>query len=257
MSRSHVIDYQIKGESIQIVEVELDPMETVIAEAGAMLFMEDGITFEAKMGDGSNANQGLFDKLLSAGSRILTGESLFMTHFTNRGNRKAKVGFSAPYPGTVIPIDLAASPNNELIVQKDGFLCAAFGTKVSITFNKKIGSGLVGGEGFILQKLQGDGKAFVHAGGVVIERTLNNETLRVDTGCVVAFESHIDFDVQTSGGLRSMIFGGEGIFLATLRGTGKVWLQSMPIRKLIQALAPYGGNSSKEGGSLLGSLLER
>ena len=257
MSRSHVIDYQIKGESIQIVEVELDPMETVIAEAGAMLFMEDGITFEAKMGDGSNPSQGLFDKLLSAGSRILTGESLFMTHFTNRGNRKAKVGFSAPYPGTVIPIDLATSPNNELIVQKDGFLCAAFGTKVSITFNKKIGSGLVGGEGFILQKLQGDGKAFVHAGGVVIERTLNNETLRVDTGCVVAFESHIDFDVQTSGGLRSMIFGGEGIFLATLRGTGKVWLQSMPIRKLIQALAPYGGNSGKEGGSLLGSLLER
>jgi uncharacterized protein (TIGR00266 family) len=256
-SRSHVIDYQIKGESIQIVEVELDPMETVIAEAGAMLFMEDGITFEAKMGDGSNPSQGLFDKLLSAGSRILTGESLFMTHFTNRGNKKAKVGFSAPYPGTVIPIDLATSPNNELIVQKDGFLCAAFGTKVSITFNKKIGSGLVGGEGFILQKLQGDGKAFVHAGGTVIERTLNNETLRVDTGCVVAFESHIDFDVQTSGGLRSMVFGGEGIFLATLRGTGKVWLQSMPIRKLIQAIAPYGGNAGKEGGSLLGSLLER
>ena len=141
-------------------------------------------------------------------------------------------------------------------MQKDGFLCAAFGTKVSITFNRKIGSGLVGGEGFILQKLQGDGKAFVHAGGVVIERTLNNETLRVDTGCVVAFESHIDFDVQTSGGLRSMVFGGEGIFLATLRGTGKVWLQSMPIRKLIQVLAPYGGNARKEGGSLLGSLLE-
>jgi uncharacterized protein (TIGR00266 family) len=257
MSRSHVIDYQIKGESIQIVEVELDPMETVIAEAGAMLFMEDGITFEAKMGDGSNASQGIFDKLLSAGSRILTGESLFMTHFTNRGTRKAKVAFSAPYPGTVIPIDLATSPNNELIVQKDGFLCAAFGTKVSITFNRKIGSGLVGGEGFILQKLQGDGKAFVHAGGTVIERTFNNETLRVDTGCVVAFESHIDFDVQTTGSLRSMVFGGEGIFLATLRGTGKVWLQSMPIRKLVQALAPYGGNAGKEGGSLLGGLLER
>lgn len=256
MSKSHVIDYQIKGESIQIVEVELDPMETVIAEAGAMLFMEDGIQFEAKMGDGSNPSQGLFDKLLSAGSRILTGESLFMTHFTNRGSRKAKVGFSAPYPGTVIPIDLAASPNNELIVQKDGFLCAAFGTKVSITFNRKIGSGLVGGEGFILQKLQGDGKAFVHAGGTVIERTLNNETLRVDTGCVVAFESHIDFDVQTSGGLKSMLFGGEGIFLATLRGSGKVWLQSMPIRKLIQALAPYGRNSGKEGSSLIGSIFE-
>lgn len=257
MNKSHEIDYQIKGESIQIVEVELDPMETVIAEAGAMLFMEDGITFEAKMGDGSNPSQGLFDKLLSAGTRLLTGESLFMTHFTNRGNRKAKVGFSAPYPGTVIPLDLSSLPNREIIVQKDGFLCAAYGTKVSITFNRKIGSGLVGGEGFILQKLQGDGRAFVHAGGTVIERTLNNETLRVDTGCVVAFESHIDFDVQTSGSLRSMVFGGEGIFLATLRGTGKVWLQSMPIRKLIQAIAPYGGNSGKEGSSLLGSLLER
>ena len=257
MGRSHEIDYQIKGESIQIVEVELDPRETVIAEAGAMLFMEDGIQFEAKMGDGSNPNQGLFDKLLSVGSRVLTGESIFMTHFTNQGNRRAKVGFSAPYPGTVIPIDLSQCPSNQLIVQKDGFLCAALGTQISITFNKRLGSGLVGGEGFILQKLQGDGKAFVHAGGTVIERTLNNETLRVDTGCVVAFESQIDFDVQSAGGLRSMIFGGEGIFLATLHGTGKVWLQSMPIRKLVQALAPYGRNSGKEAGSLLGSFLER
>lgn len=253
---SHVIDYEIKGESIQIVEIELDPMETVIAEAGAMLFMEDGITFETKMGDGSNPNQGLFDKLLSAGSRILTGESLFMTHFSNRGNKKAKVGFSAPYPGTIIPVELSRSPNNELIVQKDGFLCAAYGTKVSITFNKKLGAGLVGGEGFILQKLQGDGKVFVHAGGTVIERTLNNETLRVDTGCVVAFESQIDFDVQMAGGLRSMVFGGEGMFLATLHGTGKIWLQSMPIRKLIQAIAPYGKNAGKESGSLLGGLFE-
>ncbi|HPH45822.1 MAG TPA: TIGR00266 family protein [Chryseolinea sp.] len=256
MARSHEIDYQIKGESIQIVEVELDPSETVIAEAGAMLFMEDGISFESKMGDGSNPSQGLFDKLLSAGSRMLTGESLFITHFTNRGSRKAKVGFSAPYPGTVIPVDLSQSPNNELIVQKDGFLCAAFGTKLSITFNRKLGSGLVGGEGFILQKLQGDGRAFVHAGGTLIERTLNNETLRVDTGCVVAFESQIDFDVQAAGGLRSMVFGGEGIFLATLRGTGKVWLQSMPIRKLVQALAPYGRNSGKEASSILGNFLE-
>lgn len=257
MNRSHEIDYQIKGESIQLVEIELDPMETVIAEAGAMLFMEDGITFETKMGDGSQANQGLFDKLLSAGSRILTGESIFMTHFTNRGNRRAKVAFSAPYPGTVIPIDLAATTGRQLIVQKDGFLCAALGTKITITFNRKIGSGLVGGEGFILQKLEGDGKAFVHAGGTVIEKTLNNETLRVDTGCVVAFEPQIDFDVQTAGGLKSMIFGGEGIFLATLRGTGKVWLQSMPIRKLVQALAPYGNNRGKEGSSILGSILER
>ncbi|MEJ1236779.1 TIGR00266 family protein [Chryseolinea sp. T2] len=256
MNRSHEIDYQIKGESIQIVEVELDPQETVIAEAGAMLFMEDGIQFETKMGDGSNPNQGLFDKLLSAGSRMLTGESLFMTHFTNRGSRKAKAGFSAPYPGTVIPIQLSELPGNEIIVQKDGFLCAAYGTKLSIAFNRKLGSGLVGGEGFILQKLQGDGKVFVHAGGTVIERTLNNETLRVDTGCVVAFESQIDFDVQMAGGLRSMVFGGEGIFLATLRGTGRVWLQSMPIRKLVQALAPYGRNSGKEASSLLGGLFE-
>jgi len=253
---SHVIDYEIKGESIQIVEVELDPMETVIAEAGAMLFMEEGIQFETKMGDGSSPNQSLFDKLLSAGSRVLTGESLFLTHFTNRGNRKAKVGFSAPYPGTVIPIDLSSSPNNELLVQKDGFLCAAFGTKLTIAFNRKLGAGLVGGEGFILEKLQGDGKAFVHAGGTVIERFLNNETLRVDTGCVVAFESQIDFDVETAGSLRSMIFGGEGIFLATLRGTGRVWLQSMPIRKLVQALSPYGANRKKEASSLLGGLFE-
>jgi len=256
MNKSHEIDYQIKGESIQIVEVELDPMETVIAEAGAMLFMDEGITFESKMGDGSNASQGLFDKLLSAGSRLITGESLFMTHFTNRGSRRAKVGFSAPYPGTIIPVDLSQLPGSQLIVQKDGFLCAAFGTKLSIAFNRKLGSGLVGGEGFILQKLEGDGRAFVHAGGTVIERTLNNETLRVDTGCVVAFESQIDFDVQRAGNLRSMIFGGEGIFLATLHGTGKVWLQSMPIRKLVQALAPYGRNSGKEGSSLLGSLFE-
>lgn len=256
MPTSHVIDYQIKGESIQIVEVELDPQETVIAEAGAMLFMEEGIQFETKMGDGSQPNQGLFDKLLSAGSRLLTGESLFMTHFTNRGNKKAKVGFSAPYPGTVIPVDLSKSPGRELVVQKDGFLCAAFGTKLSIVFNRKIGAGLVGGEGFILQKLQGDGLAFVHAGGTVIERTLSNETLRVDTGCVVAFESQIDFDVETTGSLKSMVFGGEGIFLATLRGTGRVWLQSMPIRKLVQALAPYGSNSRKESSSLLGNFLE-
>jgi uncharacterized protein (TIGR00266 family) len=256
MASSHEIDYQIKGESIQIVEVELDPGETVIAEAGAMLFMEEGIQFETKMGDGSNPGQGLFDKLLSAGSRLLTGESLFMTHFTNRGYKKAKAGFSAPYPGTVIPVDLATIRNNELIVQKDGFLCAAYGTKLSIVFNRKIGSGLVGGEGFILQKLQGDGKAFVHAGGTVIERTLNNETLRVDTGCVVAFESQIDFDVETTGSLRSMVFGGEGIFLATLRGSGKVWLQSMPIRKLVQALSPYGSSRGKEASSLLGNFLE-
>ena len=252
---SHEIDYKIIGDDIQIVEIELDPNETVIAEAGAMLFMEEGITFETKMGDGSQPNQGFMGKLLQVGSRLFTGESLFMTHFTNRGYGKRKVAFAAPYPGTVIPIDLAKLPGNQLITQRDSFLCAALGTNIAIHLNQKIGSGLFGGEGFILQKLRGDGLAFVHAGGTVVERYLNNETLRVDTGCVVAFENTISFDIQRSGGLRSMVFGGEGIFLATLQGTGRVWIQSMPISKLVQALAPYGKNQGKEGGSLLGGLL--
>jgi uncharacterized protein (TIGR00266 family) len=252
---SHEIDYKIFGDDIQFVEIELDPSETVIAEAGAMVYMEQGITFEVKMGDGSTPNQGLMGKLLSAGSRIIAGESLFLTHFTNQGQGKSRVAFAAPYPGTIIPVDLKQVRNN-LIVQKDGFLGAAFGTKLTITLNKKIGSGLLGGEGFILQKLEGDGKAFVHAGGTVIERQLNNETLRIDTGCVVAFETQLDFDIEASGSLKSMVFGGEGLFLATIRGTGKVWLQSMPIRKLIRALSPSGGNKRKEGSSILGSLLE-
>ena len=236
---SHEIDYKIIGEDIQIVEIELDPNETVIAEAGSMLFMEDGIQFETKMGDGSQPDQGFLGKLLQAGSRMVMGESLFMTHFTNRGVGKRKVAFAAPYPGTVMPINLAQINGNTLIVQKDGFLCAALGTRLSIQFNQKFGAGLFGGEGFILERIQGDGMAFVHAGGVVIERQLNNETLRVDTGCVVAFEPQISFDVQRAGNLRSMVFGGEGIFLATLRGTGRVWIQSMPISKLIQRLAPW------------------
>jgi uncharacterized protein (AIM24 family) len=180
---------------------------------------------------------------------------LFLTHFTNNGYGKSRVAFAAPYPGTIIPIDLKQVRNN-LIVQKDGFLCAALGTKLSVTLNRKIGSGLLGGEGFILQRLEGDGKAFVHAGGTVIERQLNNETLRIDTGCVVAFETTLDFDIEASGSLKSMVFGGEGLFLATIKGTGKVWLQSMPIRKLIRALSPYGKNRGKEGSSILGSLLE-
>lgn len=254
--QSHEIDYKIIGDDIQMVEVELDPQETVIAEAGTMVYMEEAIQFETKMGDGSQANQGLFGKLLSAGSRVLTGESLFLTHFTNRGYGKSRVAFSAPYPGTIIPVDLKTL-RAPLIVQKDGFLCAAMGTKFTIVFNKRLGAGLVGGEGFILQKLQGDGLAFVHAGGTVIRRELNNEVLRVDTGCVVAFEDTIDFNVETSGNLKSMIFGGEGLFVATLRGKGSVWLQSMPIRKLIQALAPYGRNAGKENQSILGQFLER
>jgi len=252
---SHEIDYKIFGDDIQFVEIELDPKETVIAEAGTMVYMEQGITFEVKMGDGSAPNQGLMGKLLQAGSRIITGESLFITHFTNNSFGKSRVAFAAPYPGTIIPVDLREL-RNTLIVQKDGFLCAAFGTKLSITLNKRIGAGLLGGEGFILQKLEGDGKAFIHAGGTVIERQLNNETLRIDTGCVVAFEPSLDFDIEASGSLKSMVFGGEGLFLATMRGTGKVWLQSMPIRKLVRALAPFGRNRGKEGSSILGSFLE-
>lgn len=253
---SHQIDYKIIGDDIQLVEIELDPMETVIAEAGAMVYMEEGINFDTKMGDGSEPNQGLFGKLISAGSRVIAGESLFMTHFTNRGYGKSRVAFSAPYPGTVIAVDLATI-GGRLIVQKDGFLCAALGTRLSIVFNKRLGSSLVGGEGFILEKLEGDGLAFIHAGGTVIEKQLRGETLRVDTGCIVAFEDIIDYDIETTGSLKSMVFGGEGLFLATLRGTGKVWLQSMPIRKLIQALSPFGGNAGKENQSILGNFLQR
>jgi uncharacterized protein (TIGR00266 family) len=258
--KSHEIDYKILGEDIQVVEIELDPNETVIAEAGSMLYMEDGITFETKMGDGSQANQSILGKMFQAGSRLLMGESLFMTHFTNRGAAKRKVAFAAPYPGTIKAVNLAEINQNTLIVQKDAFLCAAMGTSISIHFNKRFGAGLFGGEGFILERIQGDGLAFIHSGGVVIEKTLNNELLRLDTGCLVAYEPQLNFDIQSAGGLRSMIFGGEGMFLATLSGTGKVWIQSLPISKLIQRLSPYGGNASKESGSViggLGSLFER
>jgi len=253
---SHEIDFKIFGDDIQFVEIELDPRETVIAEAGTMVYMEQGITFEVRMGDGSQANQSTMGKLLQAGSRLLTGESLFITHFTNNGGVKSRVAFAAPYPGTIIPIDLMQM-RNSLIVQKDGFLCAAFGTKLTITLNRKIGAGLLGGEGFIMQKLEGDGKAFIHAGGTVIERQLNNETLRIDTGCIVAYEPQLDFDIETTGSLKSMVFGGEGLFLATIKGTGKVWLQSMPIRKLVRALSPFGHSRGKEGMSILGGLFER
>jgi uncharacterized protein (TIGR00266 family) len=253
---SHNLDYRIIGDDIQLVEIELDPMETVIAEAGSMMYMDSGVAFETKMGDGSNPNQGMMSKLLSAGTRVLTGESLFVTHFTNREGRKQKVAFAAPYPGKIVTVDLGML-GGSLIVQKNGFLCAAKGTRISITLNRKIGSGLVGGEGFILQKLEGDGKAFMHAGGTVIERRLDNESLKIDTGCVVGYTPGIEFNIETSGSLRSMVFGGEGIFLATLRGTGTVWLQSMPIRKLIQAISPYGKNVRKESQSILGNFLDR
>jgi uncharacterized protein (TIGR00266 family) len=255
MRNAHEIDYKIFGNDIQVLEIELDPNETVIAEAGAMVYMEEGIDFQTKMGDGSNPSQGFLGKLMSAGSRLITGESLFMTHFTHRGYGKSRVAFSAPYPGTILPIDLQQVRGNTLIAQKDAFLAAALGTQLAMHFNQKLGSGLFGGEGFILQRLTGDGLAFLHAGGTIVEKELNNETLRVDTGCVVAFEQGIDFSIQQAGGLKSMIFGGEGLFLATLRGTGKVWLQSMPVKKLIEALMPHGENAKKEGG-FMSSFLE-
>ncbi|MCD6366571.1 MAG: TIGR00266 family protein [Bacteroidales bacterium] len=253
--RSHEIDYKIQGHDIQFVEIELDPQETVIAEAGAMFYMEQGIDFKTKLGDGSDPDQGVMSKMWSAAKRKITGESLFMTHFTNLGQGKQHVSFSAPYPGTIVPLDLSKM-GNQVILQKDAFLCAAMGTKVSIAFTKKLGAAFFGGEGFILEKLEGDGMAFIHAGGTVVEKQLNNETLRVDTGCLVGFEPSVEYSIEKAGNLKSMIFGGEGIFLATLKGTGKVWLQSMPIRKLIQQIAPMGGNSGKGASSILGSFME-
>lgn len=256
MARSHVIDYRIFGDDMQFVEVELDPNETVVAEAGAMMYMEDGIDFEARMGDGSNPAEGMLDKIFSMGKRAITGESLFMTHFTNHGSGKQHVAFAAPYPGKIIGIDLDEA-GGQLICQKDAFLAAALGTRISITFNQRLGRGLFGGEGFILQKLQGDGNVFIHAGGTIVERRLHGQTLRVDTGCIVAFESTIDYDIQRAGNLKSMVFGGEGLFLATLRGHGRIWLQSLPFSRLadrIIANAPSAGGRSTGEGSILGGL---
>jgi uncharacterized protein (TIGR00266 family) len=256
MKKSHEVDYEIHGTELQLVEVELDPGETVIAEAGAMTYMEQGIEFESKMGDGSEPEQGFFGKLFSAGKRAFTGESVFMTHFTNRGGGKARVAFAAPYPGQIVPVDLAKL-GGDLICQKDSFLAAALGTKVSITFNKKLGAGFFGGEGFILQRLSGDGMAFVHAGGTIVRKELRGQKLRVDTGCLVAFTPSIQYDIERAGGLKSMVFGGEGMFLATLEGTGTVWLQSLPFSRLadrILAAAPAAGGSRVGEGSVLGGL---
>jgi uncharacterized protein (TIGR00266 family) len=229
--KCHEVGYEIFGDDMQIVEVELDPGEVVIAEAGAMNYMEDGISFETKMGDGSNPSSGFMDAVINVGKRALTGESIFMTHFSNQGKGKKRVAFAAPYPGKIIPIDMAEI-GQELICQKDAFLCAAFGTSLDIAFQRKLGVGFFGGEGFILQRLKGDGKAFIHVGGTVIKRELNNETLRVDTGCIAAFTKSVEYDIERSGGLKSMVFGGEGLFLATLRGTGTVYLQSLPFSRL-------------------------
>lgn len=226
---SHELDYRILGESMQTVEIELDPGETVIAEAGAMNYMTGDIRFTARMGDGSDGS--LLGKLWSAGKRKLGGESVFMTHFTNEGQGKQHVAFAAPYPGSVVAVDLD-DVGGRLFCQKDSFLCAAYGTRVGIAFTKRLGAGFFGGEGFILQKLEGDGLVFVHAGGTLIRRQLNGETLRVDTGCLVAFTDGIDYDVQLAGGLKSMLFGGEGLLLTTLKGSGTVWLQSLPFSRL-------------------------
>ncbi len=249
--RSHEVEYEVLGDDLQFVEVVLDPGETVIAEAGAMMYVEDGVDFDTVMGDGSEPDAGLFGKLKSAGKRVITGESLFMTHFTNRGGGTQRVAFAAPYPGKIVPVDLAVT-NGRLICQKDAFLCAAMGVKVGIVFNKKIGRGLFGGEGFILQDLQGDGLVFLHAGGTIIEKRLMGDRLRVDTGCLVAFEETIDYSIERAGKLKSQVFGGEGLFLATLQGTGRVWLQSLPFSRLADRIAPMGATQGE--GSVIGGI---
>jgi uncharacterized protein (TIGR00266 family) len=250
------IDYEIFGDDMQTVEVELDPHETVIAEAGAMNWMEDQINFEAKMGDGSEPDKGIFGKLFDGAKRVLTGESIFITHFTNIGQGKKRVAFAAPYPGKIVPVDMARI-GGRIICQKDAFLCAALGTKVSIAFNRKLGAGFFGGEGFILQKLEGDGIAFLHAGGTIVKKQLKGEVLKVDTGCIVGFTDGITYDIQRAGNLKSMFFGGEGMFLATLSGYGTVYLQSLPFSRLADRIiqsAPSSGGKRKGEGSVLGGL---
>jgi len=255
--RSHEIDYVIHGDDMQFVEITLDPNETVVAEAGAMMFMHPDIHMDTKMGDGSNPEAGFMDKLFSVGKRMFTGESLFMTHFRADGNTRTKIAFGAPYPGKIIPIDLAKI-GGTFLCQKQAFLCAAMGTEVSIAFNKRFGVGLFGGEGFILQKLSGDGLTFVHAGGTVISRELQpGERLMVDTGCIVGFEEGVDYDIRMVKGIGSMLFGGEGLFLAELQGPGTVYLQSLPFSRLadrIIASAPRHGGSDRGEGSVLGGL---
>ncbi|MBI3283326.1 MAG: TIGR00266 family protein [Burkholderiales bacterium] len=252
-----VIDYQIFGDDMQFVEIELDPREAVVGEAGTMFYMEDEIQMETVFGDGSAGQSGLLGKLLGAGKRLVTGESLFTTVFMNGGRGRRKVAFGAAYPGKIIPMHLGEM-GGTLLCQKDAFLCAAKGVSLGIAFQKKLGAGFFGGEGFILQKLEGDGLAFIHAGGAIIEKTLQpGETLRVDTGCVVAFTSQIDFDIQFVGSVKTALFGGEGMFFATLRGPGQVWLQSLPLARLanrIVGASKIGGSKGGEQGSVLGGL---
>jgi uncharacterized protein (TIGR00266 family) len=259
MSAMHEIDYKIFGEDLQYVEVELDPQEAVVAEAGGMMYMEDGIEMETIFGDGSAQSQagGFMGALMGAGKRLLTGESLFMTVFLNRAAAKRRAAFAAPYPGRIVPVHLAEL-GGELIVQKDAFLAAAKGVSIGIAFQKKLGVGLFGGEGFIMERLQGDGWAFIHAGGMLLERHLGpSETLRVDTGCIVGFQPSVAYDIQLVRNVKSAIFGGEGLFFATLQGPGKVWLQSLPLSRManrIVAAVPGITRGGREEGSVLGGL---
>jgi uncharacterized protein (TIGR00266 family) len=251
--KNHEIDYKIYGEEMQCVEVELDPQEAVIAEPGSFMMMVDGIEMQTMFGDGSNQG-GFMGKLFTAGKRLLTGESLFMTVYTNVSSQKRQVTFAAPYAGKIIPLNLAQL-GEKVICQKDSFLCAAKGVAIGIEFQKKLGTGLFGGEGFIMQKLEGDGLAFVHSGGYVIEKDLQpGEILKVDTGCIVAFTSTVNYDIQFVKGVKNVLFGGEGLFYATLRGPGKVWLQSLPISRLAGRILSYGSGSRREEGSILGGI---
>ena len=254
MRTNHEIDFRIFGEEMQCVEIELDPQETVVAESGAFMYMDDGIKMETIFGDGSKSGGGFFDKLIGAGKRLLTGESLFMTAFTHTTGGKAKVAFASPYPGKIIPLDLQQL-GGKIVCQKDAFLCAAKGVSVGIEWQKRLGTGLFGGEGFIMQKVEGDGLAFCHAGGHIIERELRaGETLRIDTGCVVAYTMDVDFDIQFVGGVKNTLFGGEGVFFAVLKGPGKVWLQTLPISRLASRILSYSTGGRKEEGSILGGL---
>lgn len=254
MKTNHEIDFEIIGEEMQLVEIELDPQETAIAEAGSFMYMHDGIQMETIFGDGSKRQSGFLDKMLGAGKRLLTGESLFMTAYTNHGYLKSKVAFASPYPGKIIPLDLSEL-GGKIICQKDAFLCAAKGVSIGIEFQRRLGTGLFGGEGFIMQKIEGDGMAFCHAGGHVVKRhLLPGQTLRVDTGCIVAYTRDIDYDIQFIGGIKNTIFGGEGVFFATLRGPGTVWLQTLPISRLASRILSYGTGTRKEEGSILGRL---
>ncbi len=257
MAQMHEVDYEIFGDDMQFVAVELDPQEAAVAEAGGMMYMEDGIQMDTIFGDGSDKQRGILDHLVGAGKRLLTGESLFMTVFVNQGSGKRKVAFGAPYPGKIVPVSLP-DVGGTLIAQKDSFLCAAKGVSVGIAFQKKFGAGLFGGEGFIMQRLDGDGMAFMHAGGTLAEKTLQpGESVRVDTGCIVAFQPTVNYDIQFVGGVKSALFGGEGLFLATLSGPGKIWLQSLPFSRLadrIFASAPSQGGKARGEGSILGGI---